>query len=109
MILDVFIANIIMTYQQLEDLPNEAKELPQHGQQLFMTAYNAASDNGMNEDSATKVAWDSVKNSYAKDQDGNWVSIENSKTDNSNIIGTDKEGSDPIGNRENNAGTMRGG
>ncbi len=99
-----------MTYQQLEELPNEVTEkLPQHGQQLFMTAYNAASDDGMDEANATQVAWNSVKNSYAEDKEGNWVSIENSKTDNSNIIGTEKEGSDPIGNRENNAGTMRGG
>ncbi|WP_072013788.1 ChaB family protein [Myxosarcina sp. GI1] len=99
-----------MAYQQLEELPNEVTEkLPQHGQQLFMNAYNAASDDGMDEANATKVAWNSVKNSYAEDKDGKWVSIENSKTDNSNIIGTEKEGSDPIGNRENNAGTMRGG
>lgn len=99
-----------MAYQQLEDLPQEVTEkLPKHGQQLFMTAYNAVSENGMNEENATKVAWDSVKNSYQQDSSGKWVSIENSNTDRSEIIGTDKEGSDPIGNRENNAGTMRGG
>ena len=98
-----------MTYQKLEDLPSDAAQLPKHGQQLFMTAYNAVSENGMNEENATKVAWNSVKNSYKQDKDGNWVSIENSMTDNDNIIGTDLETSDPIGNRENNAGTMRGG
>ena len=98
-----------MTYQQLEDLPNEASQLPKHGQQLFMTAYNAAFDNGMNEENATKVAWSSVKNSYKEDKDGNWVSIENSQTDNQNIMGTDIATDDPIGNRQNNAGTMRGG
>lgn len=99
-----------MTYQQLEDLPTEVStKLPKHGQQLFMTAFNAASDNGMDKKNATQVAWNSVKNSYQEDKDGNWVSIENSNTDNQNIVGTDKEGSDPIGNRENNAGTMRGG
>lgn len=74
-----------------------------------MAAFNAVSDDGMNEENATKVAWDSVKNSYHQDKEGNWVSIENSNTDRSNIIGTDKDTSDPIGNRENNAGTMRGG
>ena len=99
-----------MAYQQLEDLPQEVtQKLPQHGQQLFMAAYNAASDNGMDEKAATKVAWDSVGNSYKEDKDGNWVSIENSQADRGNIIGTDKDSSDPIGNRENNAGTMRGG
>ncbi len=99
-----------MAYQQLEDLPSEVTEkLPKHGQQLFMAAFNAVSDDGMNEENATKVAWDSVKNSYHQDKEGNWVSIENSNTDRGNIIGTDKDTSDPIGNRENNAGTMRGG
>lgn len=98
-----------MTYQKLEDLPNDVKELPQHGQQLFMAAYNAVSENGMNEDNASQVAWNSVKNSYQKGQDGNWVSIENSNIDRANVTGTDIETSDPIGNRENNAGTMRGG
>lgn len=99
-----------MTYQQLEDLPNEVTEkLPQHGQQLYMAAFNAASSDGMDEKNATQIAWSSVKNSYQQDQAGNWVSIENSNTDRGNIIGTDKEQSDPIGNRENNAGTMRGG
>ena len=98
-----------MAYKQLEDLPQEVTKLPKHGQQLFMAAYNAVSDNGMNEENATKVAWDSVKNSYKEDQSGNWVSIENSQANRSNIIGTDIDKSDPIGNRENNAGTMRGG
>ena len=97
-----------MAYQQLEDLPTEVTEkLPKHGQQLFMAAYNAASEDTTSEEDAMKIAWSSVKNSYKEDGDGNWVSIENSAADRSNIIGTD--GQDPIGNRENNAGTMRGG
>ena len=97
-----------MTYQNLEDLPAEVTEkLPKHGQQIFMTAYNATSENGMDEKSATKVAWDSVKNSYQQDENGNWVSIENSAIKRENITGTDTK--DPIGNQENNAGTMRGG
>ena len=99
-----------MAYQQLEDLPTEVKgKLPKHGQQLFMAAFNAASDNGMNEEKASKVAWSSVKNSYKEDGEGNWVSIENSQANRQNIIGTDINKQDPIGNRENNAGTMRGG
>ena len=99
-----------MAYQELTDLPGEVTEkLPKHGQQLFMAAYNAVSENGMDEKSATKVAWDSVKNSYKEDKDGNWVSIENSQADRGNIMGTDMDTQDPIGNRQNNAGTMRGG
>jgi cation transport regulator len=74
-----------------------------------MAAYNAASENGMSEADATHVAWNSVKNSYAEDADGNWVSIENTQQDRPSIVGTKKDPSDPIGNRENNTGTMRGG
>lgn len=98
-----------MTYKKLEDLPAKVTELPKHGQQLFMAAYNATSENGMDEKNATQVAWDSVKNSYKQDENGNWISIENSQADRDNIIGTDMDTQDPIGNRENNAGTMRGG
>ena len=99
-----------MTYQQLEDLPQEvSQKLPKHGQQLFMAAYNAASGDGMDEKNAEKVAWNSVKNSYREDKEGNWVSVENSNVPRPSIVGTDKDTSDPIGNRSNNAGTMRGG
>lgn len=99
-----------MAYQKLENLPEEVREkLPQHGQQLFMAAFNAASEDGMDEKNATQVAWNSVKNSYQEDKDGNWVSIENAESDRPTIVGTEKDTSDPIGNRENTAGTMRGG
>lgn len=99
-----------MAYKQLDDLPTEVKDkLPQHGQQLFMAAYNASSEDGMNENSATQVAWNSVKGSYKQDENGNWVALGNVQADRKNIVGTDKATSDPIGNRENNAGTMRGG
>lgn len=99
-----------MTYQNLEDLPAEVTEkLPRYGQQLFMAAFNAASENGMDEKNATQVAWNSVKNSYKQDKEGKWVSIANSQQDRESIVGTKKDPSDPIGNRENNTGTMRGG
>lgn len=99
-----------MNYQSLEDLPQEITEkLPKYGQQVFMTAYNAVSDNGMNSENATQVAWNSVKNIYQQDKDGNWVSKGNAQADRGNIVGTDLDTSDPIGNRQNNAGTMRGG
>jgi cation transport regulator len=100
----------IMAYQNLEDLPAEVTEkLPRHGQQLFMAAFNAASENGMNEKNAAQVAWNSVKNSYKPNQEGQWVSVANTQQDRESIVGTKKDASDPIGNRENNTGTMRGG
>lgn len=99
-----------MAYQNLEDLPAEVTEkLPHHGQQLFMAAFNAASENGMDEKNATQVAWNSVKNSYQPDREGQWVSVANTEQDRESIVGTKKHPSDPIGNRTNNTGTMRGG
>lgn len=96
-----------MANQQLENVPTEVKEqLPEHGQQIFMAAFNAASDDGMNEQDATQVAWNSVKGSYEQDENGNWILAENSERDRPNIVGTEKDTSDPIGSRENNAGTM---
>ncbi|EAZ91277.1 ChaB family protein [Crocosphaera chwakensis] len=99
-----------MTYARLEELPAEITDkLPEYGQQLFMTAYNASFEDGLDEENATKVAWNSVNNRYQQDENGNWVSKGNSMADRGNIVGTEKDTSDPIGNRENNAGTMRGG
>jgi cation transport regulator len=63
-----------MAFQKLEDLPNEVKEkLPQGAQQIFMTAFNSASEDGMSEGKALQVAWSSVKNSYMEGNEGKWV------------------------------------
>lgn len=61
-----------MPYDTLEQLPNEVKEkLPQGAQQIFMAAFNSASSDGLSEEGAIKVAWNSVKNSY-EEKDGKW-------------------------------------
>lgn len=99
-----------MTYQRLEDLPAEVTEqLPQHGQQLYMAAYNASLRDTKNEESATKIAWNSVKSRYQQQEDGSWVLTENTAQERPNIVGTKADTTDPIGNRENNTGVMRGG
>ncbi|MCU0534672.1 MAG: ChaB family protein [Hydrococcus sp. Prado102] len=62
-----------MPYDTLEQLPNEVKEkLPQGAQQIFMAAFNSASSDGLSEEGAIKVAWNSVKNSYEEGKDGKW-------------------------------------
>lgn len=62
-----------MPYKQAEELPNEVKEkLPQGAQQIFMAAFNAASSDGMSEEAASQVAWNSVKNSYSEGEGGQW-------------------------------------
>lgn len=62
-----------MAQKQLEDLPNEVKEqLTDGSQQYFLAAYNSASENGMDEQSAMDVAWNSLGVNFEKGQDGKW-------------------------------------
>jgi cation transport regulator len=62
-----------MPEQQFDTLPSEAQELPQGAQNIFKAAFKSASDDGMSEDAATSVAWNSVKAEYTKDESGTWV------------------------------------
>ena len=59
-----------MAYDSIDALPEETKELPTEAKMIYKTAFNAASDNGMDTESATQVAWNSVKNQYEKTEDG---------------------------------------
>ncbi|PSN17720.1 cation transport regulator ChaB [filamentous cyanobacterium CCP5] len=61
-----------MAYENLEQLPQEVKELTSEGQKLFMTAFNASVSDGLSDEKAHDVAWNSVKNSFAQDAEGNW-------------------------------------
>lgn len=62
-----------MPYESLEALPQEVKEqLPQSAQQIFLAAFNSATSDGLNEEAARSTAWNSVKNSYRQDSDGQW-------------------------------------
>ena len=60
-----------MSYEKIDDLPSEITEkLPQGGQQVFMTAFNSASSDGLSDEAAQEVAWNTIKQSYEKGQDG---------------------------------------
>lgn len=62
-----------MPYDNIDNLPQDVKEkLPQGAQQIFMAAFNGASSDGMSEDAAREVAWNSVKNSYEPGGNGQW-------------------------------------
>lgn len=62
-----------MSYENIEQLPNEIKEnMPQGAQQIFLAAYKAASSDGINEEGAIQLAWNSVRNSYEQGEDGKW-------------------------------------
>ncbi len=62
-----------MAYETLEALPEDIKStLPQPAQQVFMAAYNGAASDGMNEEKAKEVAWNSVKNIFVQGENGEW-------------------------------------
>ncbi|MBW4576642.1 MAG: ChaB family protein [Aphanothece sp. CMT-3BRIN-NPC111] len=62
-----------MPYKQLDELPDSVKDhLPKHAQEIFMAAFNNATEEYGEEETAFKVAWSAVKRDYEKGEDGNW-------------------------------------
>lgn len=62
-----------MPYNKIDELPQELQEqLPNEAQQIFVAAFNAAQRDGLSEDGARQVAWNSVGNQYQKGNDGKW-------------------------------------
>jgi cation transport regulator len=70
-----------MPYQSINELPNNIKTpLPEHAQEIWKEAFNSAyedhKDEKNAEETAIKIAWSAVKNSYHKNEDGEWVEDE---------------------------------
>ncbi|WP_016951778.1 ChaB family protein [Anabaena sp. PCC 7108] len=62
-----------MPYNKIDELPQDIQaRLPEHAQQIFVAAFNAAQHDGMSEEGAKEVAWNSVHNEYEPDSQGNW-------------------------------------
>jgi cation transport regulator len=72
-----------MPYSNKSELPESVQNvLPDHAQDIYKEAFNSAYDEYKNKDdrrddadreeTAHKVAWSAVKNSYTKGEDGNW-------------------------------------
>lgn len=62
-----------MTYQSFKDLPTEITEgVPEDAQHVFVAAFNSAESDGMDQEAATHVAWNTIKQSYQQDQSGQW-------------------------------------
>ncbi|MDZ8027686.1 MAG: ChaB family protein [Nostoc sp. DedQUE11] len=62
-----------MPDQAKYELPEDIKQqLPEHAQQIFAAALNAAQSDGLSEQGAREVAWNSVKNEYEPGKDGKW-------------------------------------
>ena len=71
-------------YKSNSDLPESVSDnLPKHAQEIYREAFNSAWDqykdpedrqgDASREETAHRVAWNAVKNSYEKDEDsGNW-------------------------------------
>ena len=72
-----------MPYHSKQELPDSVKHvLPAHAQEIYKEAFNSAwdqyndiddrRDDGRREETAHKVAWAAVKNSYEKGDDDKW-------------------------------------
>ena len=62
-----------MPNKQLSELPSEITEQLEEGsQQIFLTALNSAQEDGMDEEAAMRVAWNTVEYDYEKGDDGKW-------------------------------------
>ena len=66
-----------MPYDSKKELPDAVKgSLPSHAQEIFKEAFNSASKEYDEEETAFKVAWSAVKKKYEKNDDGDWVEKE---------------------------------
>ncbi|WP_013320726.1 ChaB family protein [Gloeothece verrucosa] len=71
-----------MAYETVEQIPNDVREkLPEGAQNIFRAAFNSASEDGLNEQEATQVAWNSIRVSYVQGEDGKWQPRPEEKTD----------------------------
>lgn len=72
-----------MPYKSIEALPDSVRHvLPKHAQEIYHEAFNSAweqykhkedrRDDAGREETAHKVAWAAVKNSYEKGDDDKW-------------------------------------
>lgn len=77
-----------MPYDRITELPDSVKDnLPKHAQEIYKEAYNSAWDqykdpddrrgDASREETAHRVAWSAVKQSYEKNDDGRWVQKDN--------------------------------
>lgn len=73
-----------MPYDRISELPDSVRDnLPKHAQEIYKEAYNSAFEqykdsedregDASREETSHKVAWSAVKQSYRKNDKGNWV------------------------------------
>lgn len=55
------------------EIPADLQEKLQDGSaNIFKAAMESAQSNGMSEEGAMEVAWNTIKNDYRQDESGNW-------------------------------------
>ena len=59
-----------MPYASLSQLPPEVKRIPEHGQRIFMKAFNSAFMKYKAEEKAFRIAWSAVKQVFKKTSTG---------------------------------------
>jgi cation transport regulator len=64
-----------MAEVQMDNLPSEVNELPEGAQNIFKAAFKSAQEDGMSKDSAINTAWNSVKQGYEKNENGQWYKV----------------------------------
>lgn len=62
-----------MPYSSISDLPKGTSKLPKHAKEIYMAAFNSASEQYDEESIAHATAWAAVKNKYKKNDEGRWV------------------------------------
>lgn len=66
-----------MPYQKIDELPDAVKALPEHGQDIWMAAFNSAFEEYKDEGKAAATAWAAAEKKYKKEGD-KWMSLEQS-------------------------------
>ncbi|HAA33053.1 MAG TPA: cation transport regulator ChaB [Cyanobacteria bacterium UBA8553] len=61
-----------MSDTQVNNLPSEVQELPEGAQNIFRAAFKSAKEDGLSEEAARDVAWNSIKVEYEQGSDGKW-------------------------------------
>jgi cation transport regulator len=75
---------LYLPYESIDDLPKGVKDnLPKHALEIFKEAFNRAldeykepedrKDNASREETAFKVSWAAVKQTYHKNNTGHWI------------------------------------
>lgn len=65
-----------MPYKTISELPDNVKVLPEHGQEIFLKAFNSALEQYKEEPKSFATAWTAVERVFKKNGDGVWVAKE---------------------------------